>query len=327
MEGKLQHLIPVISAYNKTNIHPSTFILIGIPGLEFAHIWISIPFCVVYLLALLGNGSLLFIIKTDPSLHEPMYLFLCMLAVADLIVCTTAVPKLLSIFWFHDREIPFEACLTQVFLIHSCSTMESGFFLAMAFDRCVAICNPLRHSAILTRIVIGKMGLAIVLRGTALLSPHPFLLRWLPYCRTNIIAHTYCEFMALIKIACAETRIRRAYSLIVAFLTGAVDFMLIVCSYILILHTVFHLPSKDARLKSLGTCGSHVCVILVFYTPAFFSFLTHIFGQRVAPHVHIFIANIYLLVPPLVNPIIYGVRTKRIRDRFLKFFRFSKPLN
>uniref|UniRef100_G1U2L2 G-protein coupled receptors family 1 profile domain-containing protein n=1 Tax=Oryctolagus cuniculus TaxID=9986 RepID=G1U2L2_RABIT len=299
---------------NETHIRPPAFILIGIPGLEFAHIWISIPFCVVYLLALLGNCSLLFIIQTDPSLHEPMYLFLCMLAVADLIVCTTAVPKLLSVFWFHDREIPFEACLTQVFLIHSCSTMESGFFLAMAFDRCVAICNPLRHSAILTRTVIGKMGLAIVLRGTALLSPHPFLLRWLPYCRTNIIAHTYCEFMALIKIACAETRIRRAYSLIVAFLTGAVDFMLIVCSYILILHTVFHLPSKDARLKSLGTCGSHVCVILVFYTPAFFSFLTHRFGQHVAPHVHIFIANIYLLVPPLVNPIIYGVRTKRIRD-------------
>ncbi|KAL6037513.1 hypothetical protein STEG23_036758, partial [Scotinomys teguina] len=229
----------------------------------------------VYILALVGNCSLLFIIKTDSSLHEPMYLFLCMLAVADLVVCTTAVPKLLSLFWFHDGEIPFEACLTQVFLIHSCSTMESGFFLAMAFDRYIAICNPLRHSAILTHTVTGRIGLAIVLRGLALLSPHPFLLSWLPYCKTNIISHTYCEFMALIKIACAETRIRRAYSLIVAFLTGGVDFILIICSYVLILNTVFHLPSKDARLKTLGTCGSHICVILVSYTPAFFSFLTH----------------------------------------------------
>ncbi|KAM6158424.1 olfactory receptor 52D1-like [Rhynchocyon petersi] len=315
-----------MSAFNKSDVHPSTFILIGIPGLEAAHIWISIPFCVVYLLALLANFSLLFIIKTDPSLHEPMYLFLCMLAVADLIVCTTAMPKLLSLFWFDDGEIFFEACLTQVFLIHSCSTMESGFFLAMAFDRYVAICNPLRHSVILTHTVIKEMGLAIVLRGTVLLSPHPFLLRWLPYCKTNVISHTYCEFMALIKISCAETRIRRAYSLIVAFLTGGVDFILIICSYILILHTVFRLPSKDARLKTLGTCGSHVLVILVSYTPAFFSFLTHRFGQHVAPHVHIFVANIYLLVPPMVNPIIYGVRTKRIRDRFLKVLTFSKPL-
>ncbi|XP_017388293.1 olfactory receptor 52D1-like [Cebus imitator] len=314
-----------MSTYNKTDAHPSTFILIGIPGLEAAHIWISIPFCVVYLLALLGNCSLLFIIKTEPSLHEPMYLFPCMLAVAD-VVCSTAVPKLLSLFWFHDGEIRFEACLTQVFLIHSCSTMESGFFLAMAFDRYMAICNPLRHSAILTHAVIGRMGLAIVLRGIALLSPHPFLLRWLPYCRTHIIYHhTYCEFMALIRIACVEKKICRAYGLIVTFLTGGVDFILIICSYVLILHTIFQLPTKNALLKSLGTCGSHVCVILVFYTPAF-SFLTHRFGHHVAPHVHIFVANIYLLVPPRVNPIIYGVRTKRIWDRFFKVFSFSKPL-
>ncbi|KAM4846341.1 olfactory receptor 52K2-like [Thomomys bottae] len=309
-----------MTADNRTNVHPSTFILIGIPGLEDAHIWISIPFCVAYILALLGNCSLLFTIKTDPSLHQPMYLFLCMLAVADLVVCTTAVPKLLSLFWFHDGEIRLEACLTQVFLIHSCSTMESGFFLAMAFDRYIAICNPLRHSAILTHTVTGEMGLAIVLRGIALLTPHPFLLRWLPYCKTNIISHTYCEFMALIKLACAETTVRRVYSLMVAFLTGGVDFMLIICSYVLILRAVFLLPSKDARLKSLGTCGSHVSMILVSYTPAFFSFLTHRFGHQVAPHVHIFVANIYLLVPPMVNPIIYGVKTKRIRDRFLKLF-------
>ncbi|XP_015846273.1 olfactory receptor 52D1-like [Peromyscus maniculatus bairdii] len=322
MKKNLRHLALVMSVYNKSDVHPSTFILIGIPGLEAAHMWISIPFCVVYILALVGNCSLLFIIKTDVSLHEPMYLFLCMLAVADLVVCTTAVPKLLSLFWFHDGEISFEACLTQVFLIHSCSTMESGFFLAMAFDRYVAICNPLRHSAILTHTVTGKIGLAVVLRGLALLSPHPFLLSWLPYCKTNIISHTYCEFMALIKIACAETSIRRAYSLVVAFLTGGVDFILIICSYVLILNTVFHLPSKDARLKTLSTCGSHVCVILVSYTPAFFSFLTHRFGHKVTPKVHIFVANIYLLVPPMVNPIIYGVRTKNIRNRFLKVFRF-----
>ena len=117
MKRKLKLLTPVISTYSKTDVHPSTFVLIGIPGLEAAHIWLSIPFCVVYVLVLLGNCSLLFIIKMDPSLQEPKYPFLCMLAVAELIVCTTAVPKLLSLFWFHDGEIRFEACLTQVFLI------------------------------------------------------------------------------------------------------------------------------------------------------------------------------------------------------------------
>ncbi|XP_006166007.1 olfactory receptor 52E2 [Tupaia chinensis] len=303
---------------NHTNVHPSIFLLLGIPGMEAMHIWISIPFSLVYLSALLGNFSILFIIKTDSQLHEPMYFFLCMLSVADLILSTTAMPKLLSIFWFHDREIYFEACLVQVFLIHSLCSMASGFILAMAFDRYVAICNPLRHSTILTHRVIQTLGLVIVLRGALLCSPQPIMLRWLPYCRTNIIPHTYCEFMALIKLAYANTRIFRIYSLTAAFLTGGLDFLLIICSYVVILYTVFHLPSKAARLKTLGTCGSHVCVILVAYTPAFFSFLTHRFGRNVAPHIHIFVANIYLLVPPMVNPMIYGIRTKRIRERFLQ---------
>ncbi|XP_045695488.1 olfactory receptor 52K2-like [Phyllostomus hastatus] len=305
---------------NRTNIHPNTFYLLGIPGLEAAHVWISIPFCLVYLLAVMGNCTLVLIIKTHPSLHEPMYLFLCMLSVNDLMLCTTAIPKILSLFWFNDREINFNACLTQIFFIHSLSTMESGFLLAMAFDRYVAICNPLRHSTILTHGTIMALSLAIVLRGIILLTPHPFLLMRLSYCKTNIIAHTYCEFMALIKLACANTRIQRFYGLILAFLTGGTDFILIICSYIFILHAVFHLPSKEARLKTLSTCGSHVWVILVFYIPAFFSFITHRFGHNIAPPIHIFTANIYLLIPPMMNPIIYGVKTKNIRESFLKIF-------
>ncbi|XP_037695642.1 olfactory receptor 52K2-like [Choloepus didactylus] len=304
---------------NWTRLQPASFLLLGIPGLETSHIWISIPFCLVYLLSLMGNVALLLIIKTDPKLHEPMYLFLCMLSVADLMLTSSTLPKILSLFWFNGKEIYFEACLTQMYLIHSLSTMESGFILAMAFDRYVAICHPLMHSIILTPTVVLGFGLAIVFRGAILLSPHPFLLRWLSYCRTNVISHTYCEFMALIKLACAETKIRRAYSLIVAFLTGGLDFILIICSYVLILLTVFNLPSKAARLKTLSTCVSHVWIILVFYTPAFFSFLTHRFGHHIAPHTHIFVANIYLLIPPMMNPIIYGIKTKRIREGFFKF--------
>nr|XP_005315207.1 olfactory receptor 52D1-like [Chrysemys picta bellii] len=301
---------------NWTMLHPSTFILHGIPGLEAAHVWISIPFCSIYILSLLGNGLLLAVIKTEPSLHEPMYLFFSMLALADLVISTTTVPKILCIFWFRNNAIHTNACLAQIFLIHSLTTMESGFMLAMAFDRYVAICNPLRHSAILTNRVVAKIGLGVVMRGAVLLGPHPFLLKQLPFCRTHVISHTYCEFMALVKLACADTTVMRAYSLLVAFLTAGLDFILVVLSYILILRAVFSLPSKDAQHKSLSTCGSHICVMLVFYTPAFFSFLSHRFGH-VAPHIHILIANMYVLFPPMLNPIIYGVRTPRIRQRVL----------
>ncbi|XP_044859652.1 olfactory receptor 52K2-like [Mauremys mutica] len=309
-----------MAASNSTMPHPSTFILLGIPGLEAAHVWISIPFCSVYILSLLGNSLLLAVIKSEPSLHEPMYLFLSMLALTDQVVSTTTLPKTLCIFRFRDRAIHTNACLAQMYLLHSLSTMESGFILAMAFDRCAAICNPLRHSAVLTSRAIAKIGLGVVMRGVLLLRPHPFLLQRLPYCRTNVISHTYCEFMALVKLACVDTTVMRAYSLIVAFVTAKLDFILVVLSYILILRTIFKRPSKEARPTSLGTCSSHICVILGFYIPAFFFILIHRFGHSMAPLVHIIVANIYLLVPPMMNPIIYGVRTKNIHERVLRVF-------
>ncbi|XP_005314672.3 olfactory receptor 52K2-like [Chrysemys picta bellii] len=301
---------------NWTTLHPSTFILLGIPGLEAAHVWISIPFCFIYILSLLGNGLLLAVIKTEPSLHEPMYLFLCMLALADLVISTTTLPKTLCIFWFSDNAIHTNACLAQIFLIHSVTCMESGFMLAMAFDRYVAICNPLRHTAILTNRVVAKIGLGVVMRGAILLGPHPFLLKQLPYCRTNVISHTNCEFMALVKLACEDTTVMSAYSLAVSFFAGGLDFILIVLSYILILRAVFRLPSKEARHKSLGTCSAHVIAMLVFYTPASFTYFSQRFGH-VAPHIHILIANMYLLFPPMMNPIIYGVKTPGIQQRAL----------
>ncbi|VFV45147.1 olfactory receptor olr94-like [Lynx pardinus] len=171
----------------------------------------------------------------------------------------------------------------------------------MAFDQYMSICDPLRHFAILTHRVIKNLGLAIVLHGVLLFSPQPFMPQWLPYCRTTVISHTYCEFMALIRLPCEETRICRICRLTAAFLAGGLDFILILCSYVIILYTVFHLPSKGAKLKTLETCGSHVCVILVVYAPAFFSFLTHRFGGHMAPHIHIFVASIYLLAPSMVN--------------------------
>ncbi|XP_039351569.1 olfactory receptor 52M1-like [Mauremys reevesii] len=298
--------------------NPSTFILLGIPGLEMAHVWISIPFCAMYIIAILGNFTILFIVKTEQSLHGPMYYFLCMLAVSDLVLSTSTLPKTLSIFWFNSREIDFSACLTQMYFIHCFLVVDSGILVAMALDRYVAICHPLRHSTILTNPVVAKIGLAVVLRGSMLILPYPFLARRWPYCRTNIIPHLYCEHMAVVKLACADIRISNYYSLSVAFLVTALDVFFITVSYIQILRAIFSLPTKDARLKTFGTCSSHLCVILASYIPAVFSLLMHRFGHNVALHFHILMANAYLLVPPVLHPIIYGVRTKQIRDRLLQ---------
>ncbi|XP_053877770.1 olfactory receptor 52P1-like [Malaclemys terrapin pileata] len=300
--------------------NPSTFILLGIPGMEKVHVWISIPFCTMYTIAILGNFTILFIVKSEPSLHGPMYQFLCMLAVTDLVLSTSTLPKTLSIYWFNSRDIDFSACLTQMYFMHCFSVMESGILVAMALDRYVAICDPLRHSTILTNPVVAKIGLAVVLRGGLLILPYPFLARRWLYCRTNIILHTHCEHMAVVKLACTDIRISSYYSLSVALSVTFLDIFCIVVSYTQILRVIFSLPTKDARLKAFGTCGSHLCVILAFHIPRLFSFLTHRFGQNVPLHFQILTANVYLLVPPMLNPIIYGVRTKQIWKRLLWLF-------
>jgi olfactory receptor len=301
-----------------TSSHPAFFILLGIPGLENTQFWIAFPSCVMYVMAIVGIITILHIIQTDHNLHEPMYLFLGMLAITDLVLSSSTQPKMLAILWFHVHEIEYHACLIQMFFIHTFSSVESGVLMAMALDRYVAICFPLRHSSILTTSVVVKLGAVVMVRGLLWVSPFCFMISRMPFCPNMVIPQSYCEHMAVLKLVCADTRINRGYGLFVVFSVVGFDMMVIGISYVMILRAVLQLPSGEARFKAFGTCASHICVILALYIPALFTFLTHRFGHQVPQVVHIMFANVYLLVPPMLNPIIYGVRTKQIRDRVIQ---------
>ncbi|XP_014697393.1 olfactory receptor 52R1-like [Equus asinus] len=305
-------------ASDNNSSHPVSFILLGIPGLEHSQFWIAFPLGAMYVVAIVGNITILHIIRTDHTLHEPMYLFLVMLATTDLVLSSSTQPKMLAILWFHDHEIEYHACLIQVFFIHAFSSVESGVLMTMALDRYVAICFPLRHPNILTPSVVGKLGAVVMVRGLLWVSPFCFMVSRMPFCPNKVIPQSYCEHMAVLKLVCADTTINRAYGLFVAFSVVGFDTIVISISYVMILRTVLGLPSGEARLKAFGTCASHICVILALYVPALFTFLTHRFGHHVPRVVHIMFANLYLLVPPMLNPIIYGVRTKQIRDRVIQ---------
>ncbi|NXI94761.1 O52R1 protein, partial [Psophia crepitans] len=294
---------------------PPYFLLIGIPELENEQFWIAFPFCIMYATAVLGNIILLLTIKVEPSLHEPMYLFLAMLAFTDLVLSTSMLPKVLAIFWMGSREIGFISCLAQLFFIHTFSSVESGVLTAMALDRYIAICCPLWHSSILSVTVVVALGSLVLVRGVVLVSPACFLLHRMPFCHHRIISHSYCEHMAVVKLACGETRVNDIYGLFVAFVVAGPDTILISVSYAMILREVMRQSSTEARLKAFSTCASHVCVILTFYVPALFTFLTHRFGQSIPSYIQVMVANVYLLLPPTLNPIVYGVRTKKIRDK------------
>ncbi|XP_043764801.1 olfactory receptor 52H1-like [Cervus elaphus] len=304
-----------MTMYNLTGYNTDAFTLLGIPGLEQYHVWISIPFCLIYFMAIVGNSILLN--AMEHSLHAPMFFFVSMLAITDLILSTTCVPKALSIFWFGAQEISFPGCLTQLFFLHYSFVLDSAILLAMAFDRYVAICSPLRYTTILTPRTIVTVAVGISFRSFCVIFPCVFLVNRLPFCRTHDIPHTYCEHIGVARLACADISINIWYGFCVLLLAVISDVILIAVSYILILCAVFRLPSQDARQKALGTCGSHVCVILMFYIPAFFSILAHRFGHNVPRTFHIVFANLYVIIPPALNPVVYGVKTKKIRDKVI----------
>ncbi|XP_005380519.1 PREDICTED: olfactory receptor 52B4-like [Chinchilla lanigera] len=302
-----------MSTSNYTGVSHTVFRLLGIPGLEDQHIWISIPFLISYIIALLGNSLLIFIIFTKQSLHGPMYLFLCMLAGADIVLSTSTIPQMLAIFWFNAGQISLDRCITQLFFIHSTFISESGILLVMAFDRYIAICYPLRYTSILTHSLIGKIGVTIFLRSYGTIVPIIFLLKRLTFCKSNVLPNTGCKHIVLARVSCDDIRVNIWYGFFVLMSTVVLDIVLIFISYVLILHAVFRIPLQDARHKALNTCGSHVCVIILFYGPMMFTTLAQRFAHHIAPHIHILLANVSILIAPMVNPIIYGVKTKQIR--------------
>nr|XP_004651013.2 olfactory receptor 52Z1-like [Jaculus jaculus] len=314
-----------LSFHNYTSPQNVWYVLVGIPGLEDLHTWIAIPICSMYIVAAMGNIFLIVLIMSERSLHEPMYLFLTMLAFTDVLLSTATAPKMLAIFWFHSKDISFGSCVAQMFFIHFIFVAESAILLAMAFDRYVAICHPLRYTTILTSPVIGKIGLAAVVRSFLVCCPFIFLVYRLSNCGRSTIPHSYCEHMGIAGLACDNIKVNIIYGLTVALLSTGLDIIFIIISYTMILRTVFRIPSWAARYKALNTCGSHICVILMFYTPAFFSFFAHRFGGKTIPrHIHILVANLYVMVPPMLNPIVYGVKTKQIQDRVVLLF---SPMN
>ncbi|XP_036740766.2 olfactory receptor 51G2-like [Manis pentadactyla] len=321
------HFIPgkacssgIMFPFNSTKSTFSTFQVTGIPGLEAVHIWISIPFCAMFFITLVGNGIIMTVIWKEQALHVPMYLFLVMLAASDLGLSLFTFPSLLRIFWLDAREFTLSACFTQMFFIHTFQDFESATILAMAFDRYVAISRPLHYASILTNSVIARIGLAIVVRTLTVQIPLPILLRRLCFCRSNVLSHSYCLHPDILKLSCSNTRINSIFGLFVVLSTMGLDFLLILFSYVLILKTVLSIASRGGHLKALNTCISHLCAVFLFFTPMICLSMLHRFVPKLPSHIYVLMANMHFLIPPVMNPIVYVVKTKQIRDKIMKLF-------
>ncbi|XP_007444965.1 olfactory receptor 51V1-like, partial [Python bivittatus] len=205
---------------------------------------------------------------------------------------------------------------------HSFSLMESSVLFAMAMDRFLAIKSPLRYSELLSTTRVTQIGLALLLRSTLILMPPFFFLAKFHYHPAARLSHPYCLHQDLIRLASSDTTFNNIYALSLILLTMGSDLLFILISYSLILKAVLGMASSGrSPLKALSTCITHICAVLVFYIPVLGLSIVHRFAQHASPLLHVLMGNIYILFPPLMNPLIYSIKTKEISSHLLRMLR------
>ncbi|ELK19665.1 olfactory receptor 51T1 [Pteropus alecto] len=305
--------------FNNTTSSSSHFLLLtAFPGLELVHVWISIPVCCLYIIALLGNSMILFVIIVEQSLHKPMYYFLSMLSAADLCLTISTLPTVLGVLWFHAWEISFNACLIQMMFVHTFSFFESSVLVAMAFDRFMAICNPLKYATILTDMTIMVIGLIICIRQVIFIFTISLFLKSLSFHGGQELSHPFCYHPDVIKYSYSKAWISNSLGMFLQLYLSGTDLLFILFSYVLILRTVLSIAAPKKQQKALGTCVCHLCAVTVFYMPMISLSIIHCLLSSTSRVVCSILANVYLLLPPVLNPIIYSLKTKTIQQAMLQ---------
>ncbi|XP_073524311.1 olfactory receptor 51G2-like [Phyllobates terribilis] len=306
------------SAVNSTdNRDVLTLVLVGIPGWEDFYSWILVLFCFIYGISLVGNSILLFLIKTDVSLQTPMYDLVSRLALIDLGLSLTTLPTVLGVFCLQFLRLPVPLCLLQMFFIHSLSVMESSVLLTMAYDRFVAICKPLQYSSLLTRPLIRRLGLLTVLRGVAVILPIPLMLQGPCLCKSSVLSHAFCLHPDVMRLLCSQMSANNIYSIFAVLSTMGLDAVFITLSYVLILGAVCRLRSASEGWKVFHRCACHISVVVLFYSPMISLSMIHRFGDHKSNFIHVPLAYLHFLLPPAMNPILYGVNTKCLNQRLI----------
>uniref|UniRef100_A0A8D1NUC6 G-protein coupled receptors family 1 profile domain-containing protein n=1 Tax=Sus scrofa TaxID=9823 RepID=A0A8D1NUC6_PIG len=292
---------------NYSSAPVSEFLLICFPNYQSWQHWLCLPLSLLFLLAMGANASLLVTIRLEASLHQPLYYLLSLLSLLDMVLCLTVIPKVLAIFRFDLRAISFFACFLQMFIMNSFLTMESCTFMVMAYDRYVAICHPLRYPSIITDQFVARAAIFVVARNGLFSLPVP-----------KVIQNCICTNLSVSKLSCDDITFNRLYQFVAGWTLLGSDLVLIVLSYSFILKAVLRLRAEGAAAKALSTCGSHLILILFFSTVLLVLVITNLARKRIPPDVPILLNILHHLIPPALNPIVYGVRTKELKQGIQK---------
>ncbi|MBN3297281.1 O52K1 protein, partial [Amia calva] len=300
------------------NSSHTKFVLFGFSGLSGYRQFLFFPFFLLFILSFVGNSVLIITIKTGRHLHSPMYVFICATAFVDLTLPIIFVPQMLLSFLFNWNEITLFCCLIQMFFIHFFSSFQSTVLLGMALDRYVAICIPLRYNDYMNSYTLFKFSAVVFLRNMFLVLLVVLLASPLSFCSSNVIDHCFCEHMALVSLACENTNKNSIIGLLAVFSVAGLDLVFIVISYTKIFFDIFKKASGNSGKKAIHTCGTQLIIIGVSYTFAMTAILAYRIKNSLPPNIHTLISIMYLLFPSCFHPLIYGIRTKEIREQMLK---------
>uniref|UniRef100_A0A671S678 Olfactory receptor n=1 Tax=Sinocyclocheilus anshuiensis TaxID=1608454 RepID=A0A671S678_9TELE len=284
------------------------FFIVGFPGLQPKYYSLMAAFLLcIYIAVITGNSLIVVLFVID--LQKPMYIIMLSLSLSDIGFCTVALPKVISRYWFNDGYIGFYVCLFQRQLIHYFGTLNSLIMMIMALDRYLAICYPLRYPVLMTnrtmRLLIGFSWV------TAMIAPTISLMQTmkLPFCGPNTIIHCFCDSLSMNQLACADATLTNLISYAVAMFVLLVPLSFIIFSYLSILVSVLRIANTQGRMKAFSTCATQLTIIAIYYVPRFVMNSS----QKIA------LVMFYSLLPPVVNPFIYCIRIKEIRQFFIKW--------
>ena len=293
------------------------FILLGLSAHPTLEKTLFVLILLMYLVILLGNGVLILVTILDSRLHKPMYFFLGNLSFLDICYTTSSVPLILDSILTPRKTIPFSACAVQMFLSFAMGATECVLLGMMAFDRYMAICNPLRYPIVMSKAVYVPMAAGSWAAGWAASMVQTSLVMRLPFCGDNVINHFTCEILAVLRLACADISINVVSMGVTNVIFLGVPVLLIFVSYIFILTTILRIPSAEGRKKAFSTCSAHLTVVVIFYGTILFMYgkpkSKDPLGADKQDLADKLTSLFYGVVTPMLNPIIYSLRNKDVK--------------
>ncbi|NP_001378538.1 olfactory receptor 5H2-like [Equus przewalskii] len=295
------------------------FILTGLLYQPEWHIPLFLVFLLIYFITIVGNLILIALICSDPQLHIPMYLFLGSLAFVDAWISSTVTPKMLVNFFAKSKMISLSECMIQFFSLGISATTECFLLASMAYDRCVAICKPLLYPVIMTNRLCIQLLVSSFVGGLLHALIHVGFLFRLTFCHYNIIHHFYCDIMPLFKISCTDPSINVLMLFIFSGSIQVFTILTVLFSYTLILFTILKRKSVQGIRKAFSTCGAHLLSVSLYYGPLLFMYVRPGSAQR--DDQDMVDSLFYTVIIPLLNPIIYSLRNRKVIDSLAKMLK------